>query len=97
MKKTIYKTTILLEILHEVKGEVDGMGMEAIAREMMDGSFSGAATITEDSIPLEGEVAARALVVQGSDPEFFGMDAEGNSLDEFDGETDWNTRFNQPI
>jgi hypothetical protein len=82
MKKTIYKTTILLEILHEIKGEVDGMGMEAIAREMMDGSFSGASTITEDSIPLEGEEAVKHIIGQGSDPEFFGMDKNGEELED---------------
>lgn len=77
--KKFFKTTITIEILSEKK--YNSTDLEKIAYDITDGDCSGVVNVTEykELTPVE---AAKALLAQGSDPEFFGLDEEGISLDE---------------
>ena len=79
-KRTFYKTIIEFEILSEEPiGEVD---LEQIHYETIEGRWSGRFLETSEK-KLNGKQAARALIKQGSDPEFFGLDEDGNNVEEF--------------
>jgi hypothetical protein len=80
MKKKLYKTVIQIEVLSE-EPIPDGMSIEEIANEAMDGGYSMVSGIKSSKV-IEGKRAANAAHAQGSDPDFFGMDENGNEIDE---------------
>jgi hypothetical protein len=79
-KKTIYRTVIMLEILTE-EPIPDGMTLGDIDRECEEGMYTGKHETTVFNEPIKGECAAEAVRNQGSDPEFLGMDKDGNELE----------------
>lgn len=83
MKKTIYRHVLTVEILSEEPLNENGSWpLEEIASAITDGDWSGATTWTKVNEPVEGKDAVKAVIGQGSDPEFFQMDKEGNDLNE---------------
>ncbi len=81
MKKVIHKTIIQVEILHEEAVNISNYSLGEIAHEINEGSWSGVSSTKEANVILKGVRAARAIKAQGSDPEFFGMDEQGNETD----------------
>ena len=81
MKKTLYRTVVRFEILSEEK--LDGvMSLTEIDDFTRDGGGSGRFLSHEvENEELVGEAAVEATKAQGSDPEFFNMDQEGNDND----------------
>lgn len=79
MKKVIYKTVIEVEVLSE-QPIPDGMPLQYIAEQGYDGDYSVVSEI-KSAEPITGKDASDATINQGSDPEFFGMDEDGNEIE----------------
>ncbi len=79
-KKTIYKTVIRLEILSE-EPIPENMSIDDIQEECNTGSFSGIHDITVANKPIKGIAAVKEMRKQGSDPDFFQMDENGNEIE----------------
>lgn len=75
MKKQLHKTVITVEVLSE--DAFDFNDLSDINYHITEGDCSGKYFIAEQTI-IEGKEAADAVMEQGSDPEFFGMDEDGN-------------------
>ena len=76
--RVFYKTVIQVEVLsQEPIGEPS---LEQLAYNITDGDWSGASKIKSIK-ELTGKQAAKALIKQGSDPEFFQLDEKGNEID----------------
>ena len=82
-KKTIYRTVIKLEILSDepISDERSSMSLAGIVEECETGSFSGSHDFTIVNQKVSGKKAVSLIQNQGSDPEFFGMDDDGNEID----------------
>ena len=78
-KKKFYRTVIQMEILSEQP--IRDASMSDIAYQTDEGDWSGKNTTVIQDDEITGPQAAVYLSLQGSDPEFFGLDAEGNELD----------------
>jgi len=74
MKKKLYKTIITVEVISD---EPYNGGLGDLAYDTTEGDCSGAISWGEPT-ELVGMDAVKALEEQGSEPEFFGMDSEGN-------------------
>lgn len=74
-----FKTIITIEILSERK--YNSTDLTRINYDITDGDCSGKVEISsyQELTPKE---AAKELLAQGSDPEFFNLDKDGNSLDD---------------
>ena len=70
----MYKTTITLTVLSEdpIIDPTD------IAEEAGTGSYS--MDSSAESVKVDGPKMAKLLLGQGSDPEFFGLDEDGNRI-----------------
>ena len=80
MNKQFYKTIYEIEILSEY--ELPGwMSVEQIAYEITSGGCSAAFNHIKTQ-KLSGKECAKELMNQGSDPEFFGIDENGDDLGE---------------
>jgi len=75
-----YRTIVQTEVLSEYPISYD-VPLEAIARMIHEGDCSGQTSFLSSN-RITPEAAAKALLAQGSAPEFFGLDAEGRSLSE---------------
>ena len=73
--KKFFKTTITIEILSEKK--YNSTDLSKIAYDITDGDCSGKVEVSSYQ-ELTPQEAAKALLAQGSDPEFFGLDDDGN-------------------
>lgn len=80
MKKKIYRTVIQITVLSE-EPLPDGMGLDELVANCEDGDFIGKFEDKEVNVPITGKEAAEAVIVTGSDPEFFQMDNEGNEIE----------------
>lgn len=78
-KKKIYRTVIQVEVLSEDPIE-HSMSLSEIQRECDEGDYSGSWDTVISNEPISGKEAANKLIEQGSDPEFFQMDEEGNEI-----------------
>lgn len=74
--RKFYQTEIKVVVLSEAPIP-DTLSLEEIAQEAMDGDYSFR-WVRKPEKKLNGKQAARALVQQGSDPGFFGLDKHGN-------------------
>lgn len=78
-KRKFYQRIVTVEVLSE--DPIDDLwGLEALAREISYGDFSGKV----EWGPLEavdGKKMATLLLDQGSSPEFFNIDENGNDVD----------------
>lgn len=80
MAKKIYRTIIRYEILTE-EPIVDEVGLDDIAYQCAHGDWSGRwLPAEENGTELTGKDAVEAIKAQGSEPEFFNMDDEGNEF-----------------
>ena len=77
-KRTFYKTKIVIDIISEAPIP-SNYSLVDIGYDITSGHNSGSWDITE-VMELNGLAAARELKNQGSDPEFFQIDEEGNDL-----------------
>lgn len=77
-KKTIYETTITVKVLHE--DAFDYENLEDVHHAITDGDCSGSFETT-GHVVLIGKEAVKAVEAQGSDPEFFMMDENGNEIE----------------
>jgi len=78
-QKKLYKTIIQVEVLSEEKLDVNNLSDLHYA--ITEGSCSGIWNAKKPTI-LKGKDAVKATKAQGSDPEFFFMDNEGNSMED---------------
>ena len=77
-KRGFYRAVFKVELLSDEP--IGDMSLEQIQYEMTDGHMSGVFTreVTE-KVPAKKMV--KLLVNQGSDPEFLGLDADGNDVE----------------
>lgn len=76
--RKFYKTTYTVTVISE--SPIPGnMELSEVLDEGMGGDYSVA--VSEDIHEIDGLTAAKELAAQHSDPEFFGLDAEGEDLD----------------
>lgn len=81
MKKILFRTVIKLEILSE-DPIPDGMAIAEIIREANEGNYSAMFSEIVSNKIIFGKRAATLVLNQNSYPEFFGMDEDGNEIDE---------------
>lgn len=79
MTRKFYKTVIKVEVLSEEPFDYDNLS--DIHNQITDGDCSGEYTTTKITI-LTAKQAASTLIRQGSDPEFFQLDRNGNDLED---------------
>lgn len=80
-KKKIYKSVLKVAILSEEPLN-DCLSLSDIDWQITNGDWSGAQEWDVHNTELVGKEAADATLHQGSDPEFFMMDEEGNEIEE---------------
>jgi hypothetical protein len=75
--KKYWRTEFKVVVISEDE-PVDNMELAAVAFEIQDGDCSGEVTVegVDELTPVE---AAQALIAQGSDPTFFGLNEDGSS------------------
>ena len=78
-KRTFHKTTIEVEILSE--DPVDFSNLAEVHAAITDGECSGCFTVTGRKA-ITAKQAAKALLLQGSEPEFFRITKDGREMDE---------------
>lgn len=80
-KRKFYKTIFRVEVLSEDFPVEDVDSLHDIAYQIDEGDCSGKVEHVR-SVRLTGKRAAEALREQGSDPEFFQLDDNGNDLED---------------
>jgi hypothetical protein len=80
-KRKFYRTVVQVEVLSE-EPLIDPENLDTLMYEITDGGCSGSTKIVAQET-IHGKYAADLLNNQGSDPGFFGLDAEGNDTPEF--------------
>lgn len=82
--RKFYKTIYQIEILSEDPYPIDhGMDdLRTIREDIVAGDCSGSVTCVSHTIH-DGEEMAQMLIDQGSEPEFFGIDEDGNEVGRF--------------
>lgn len=81
MLKPIFRTVFVYEVISD-EPILDSVSLETIANETTNGSWSG--RFLDNSVhneELTGKAAVEAITAQGSDPEFFMLDNEGNEIE----------------
>jgi hypothetical protein len=76
-QRKFYKTTLVVEILSE-EPEYEFDPYRAVG----DSARVSCDVKSEATVELDGPAAAKALIDQRSDSEFFELDEEGNDLDD---------------
>ena len=79
-KKKIYKSVLRVTILSE-EPLPECVSLDTIQHEIDEGDWSGATDWESNDAELVGKEAAKAMLDQGSDPEFFQMDEDGNEIE----------------
>ena len=83
MEKKIYKTIVQVEILSQEPLNDDFCNdLSGIAYEIVQGDLSGIVDTKVMNQELIGEEAIKEIINQGSDPEFFMMDKNGNEIED---------------
>jgi hypothetical protein len=77
--RKFYRTLITVEVLSEDPYQFESLS--ELAYDVDEGECSGKTTI-EKTEEIDGETMALLLMAQGSDPEFFRIDDEGNDTDD---------------
>ena len=80
-KKKIYKSVLRVEILSEEPID-DCIKLNDIDYQITNGDWSGAMDWEHHNAELHGMEAVTNVQNQGSDPEFFQMDEEGNEIED---------------
>jgi len=81
MARKFYRTVVSIEILSEDEPYGDGRTLEDIGYAITEGHCSGKITTASEAEVTAPEMA-KLLVAQGSDPEFFQLDENGNEVDD---------------
>jgi hypothetical protein len=81
--RKFYKTVYTLEILSEEPLEGFLPSLMQLHYMITDGDCSGK-MVSGDSVEIDGATAAKLLIEQGSDPEFFMLDEYGNDISDED-------------
>jgi hypothetical protein len=78
--RTFYRTIVTVEVLSEepLPPEID---LDDLAMEIMDGDYSGKVEWGRPEA-IDGPTAARLLRAQGSAPEFFQLNDDGEDIEE---------------
>lgn len=79
-ERTFYKTTYVVEILHE-EPMPEGMDLKAALEEAETGSYSGDVK-SEETVEVDGATMAQLLIDQRSDPAIFRLTDDGADLDD---------------
>jgi hypothetical protein len=79
MKKPIYRTVVKIVILSDEPYDL-GNSLSDIDYDINDGDCSGKVTYEYGNKILLGKNAIKEIQLQGSYPEFFGIDEKGNEL-----------------
>lgn len=79
-KRKFYRSVFTVEVLSEEPLESD-LTLDSVAYMITEGDCSGFVN-EELNQPIDGAKCAELLQQQGSDPEFFGIDEEGNDAEE---------------
>ena len=79
-KKKLYRTVIQIEVLSE-DPIPEGMSLDQIEEECNTGSFSGVHDFIVTNEVVKGKKAAELVRKQGSSPDFFQMDENGDEID----------------
>ena len=69
-----------MEILSE--GPIGDADMQTILYNTMEGGWSGKNTTEIQDQEVSAKKMAKLLIEQGSDPEFFGLDEDGNEIEQ---------------
>lgn len=77
-KRKFYKTVLTVEVLSEEPFDCNDLAQVHYA--ITQGDCSGVMN-RGGSRKISARTMAKALLKQGSDPEFFGLDEEGNDLE----------------
>lgn len=80
-RRKFFRNIVTVEVLSEDEPLQDGLSLAAIEESFTTGDCSAGAvniSVTE----ISGAEAAEGLMAQGSDPEFFRLDEDGNDLSE---------------
>lgn len=80
-QKQIYRSVFQLEVLSEEPIE-DDENMGALYDQTINGDYSGKTTTILLNQTLKGMEAVKYTLEQGSDPEFFNMDKNGNEIED---------------
>lgn len=80
-ERKFHKYIFQYEIVSEVPLQVDDLNIEDLHHLTYEGPCSGRMLETH-YVELNAKEAADALIEQGSDPEFFQIDQDGNDVDE---------------
>tara|TARA_Y100000310_G_C20357110_1_gene657194 strand:+ start:122 stop:373 length:252 start_codon:yes stop_codon:yes gene_type:complete len=79
-KRQFWKTILHIEILSEDE-PYDFLNYEDLKYDVTDGHYSAVVKTLQEEL-LTPEEAAKALQKQGSDPEFFQLDEDGNEVED---------------
>jgi len=79
-KKKLFRNVYVVEVLSE-EPLGDGMTLEQLQYEMLDGDCSGVVKHKHRNQEVTGRKAAKMVMAQGSLPEFFGMNEFGNEIE----------------
>ena len=79
-KRKFYKTMVQYEVLSEEP--IEQVDLDRLKYEITEGRWSGR-LYTLQSTELNGLQAAMALENQGSDPEFFNLDINGDDVEDY--------------
>lgn len=77
----LYRTVITAIILSEDAPVPHGTSLLDISNMIVEGDWSGKIT-SDGGTEMSPKEAVVALLEQGSDPAFFGLDEQGNSIEE---------------
>lgn len=81
MKKKLYKSVIIVEVLSEEPIE-SSQSLADIVSEGDTGSYSIMSYDKINNKEIKGIRAVREMKLHGSDVEFFGMDSKGNEIED---------------
>ena len=81
MERKFYRTKIMVEVLSQDPYDPDTINQ--IAYDIAEGDCSREWDI-EETQELTAKECAEALIAQGSDPEFFGIDEKGRDIHELE-------------
>ena len=79
-KKKLYKSVLKIEVLSE-EPLPDDVTLNTTQYEINQGDWSGLIEWDYKNAEIVGAEAVNAVQNQGSDPEFFQMDEDGNEMD----------------
>lgn len=77
-KKKLYKNVVLVEVLSDEPVDISGLSLSQIDYEITEGMWSGRSEVKVANKELKGVRAVAAVLKQGSSPDFFSMDEQGN-------------------